>query len=153
MTLQVVTANRLRDGLVVYLAEGGWVEEVGRAQVADNDEAAKALLAAGERAVAERVVVAPYLIDVKSEGGRVTPTRYREVLRALGPSTPSGVRAAGRGDRRTKVTSMRTIFRCHAREGGHPGGRTRNLPWTPAFAGVTAFCASGTCELPGDRQV
>lgn len=87
MTLQVVTANRLRDGLVVYLAEGGWVEEVGRAQVADNDEAAKALLAAGERAVAERVVVAPYLIDVKSEGGRVTPTRYREALRALGPSS------------------------------------------------------------------
>ena len=88
MVLQVVTANRLLDGLVVYLATGGlWVEDVGRAQIADNDEAAKALLAAGEKGVAERIVVAPYLIDVKSEGGRVTPTRYREVLRALGPSS------------------------------------------------------------------
>ena len=88
MTLQIVTANRLRDGIVVYLAEGGqWVEEVGRAAVAGDDESAKALLAEGERAVVERVVVAPYLIEVKAEDGRVVPTRYREVLRALGPSS------------------------------------------------------------------
>ncbi len=88
MTSQVVTANRLRDGLVVYLADAGnWIEEIGRGAVANDDEAAKALLAAGERAVADRIVVAPYLIDVKIEGGRVTPTRYREVLRALGPSS------------------------------------------------------------------
>lgn len=88
MTLQVVTANRLRDGLVVYLAEGGrWVEEVGQAVMASDAESAKALLAAGEQAVADRVVVAPYLIDVRAEGGRVMPTRYREVLRALGPSS------------------------------------------------------------------
>jgi hypothetical protein len=32
-------------------------------------------------------VVAPYLIDVVVEDGRVWPVRYREVLRAVGPST------------------------------------------------------------------
>jgi hypothetical protein len=88
MTHQVVTANRLGDGRVVYLADGYlWVEEVGRARVAENDDAGKALAAVAEKAVADRIVVAPYLIDVKVEGDHVTPTRYREVLRALGPSS------------------------------------------------------------------
>jgi Protein of unknown function (DUF2849) len=103
MTQQVVTANRLGDGRVVYLADGyQWVEEVGRARVAENEEAGKALVAVAEKAVADRIVVAPYLIDVKAEGDRITPTRYREVLRALGPSThpefgrPADVTAAQR---------------------------------------------------------
>jgi len=88
MTLQVVTANRLIDGRVVFLADGyRWVEEIGAARVADGEEAGKALLAIGEKAAADRIVVAPYLIDVSSDGARITPTRYREVLRALGPSS------------------------------------------------------------------
>jgi sulfite reductase (NADPH) hemoprotein beta-component len=88
MALQVVTANRLGDGRVVYLADGdAWVEEVGRARIAESEETGKTLTAVAEKAVAERLVVGPYLIDVKVEGDRVTPTRYREVLRALGPST------------------------------------------------------------------
>jgi sulfite reductase (NADPH) hemoprotein beta-component len=88
MALQVVTANRLGDGRVVFLADGyRWVEEVGSARVGESDEAAKALLAIAEKAAADRIVVAPYLIDVTSDGERITPTRYREVLRALGPSS------------------------------------------------------------------
>jgi sulfite reductase (NADPH) hemoprotein beta-component len=88
MVLQVVTANRLGDGRVVYLAdEYLWVEEIGRARVAETEGVGKALVAIAEKAVADRIVVAPYLIDVKVEGDHVTPTRYREVLRALGPST------------------------------------------------------------------
>jgi hypothetical protein len=88
MAQQVVTANRLGDGRVVYLADGYlWVEEIGRARVAEDEDAGKALTAIAEKAVADRIVVAPYLIDVKIEGDHVTPTRYREVLRALGPSS------------------------------------------------------------------
>lgn len=88
MTLQVVTANRLGDGRVVFLAAGyRWVEEIGAARVGETDEAAKALLAIAEKAAADRIVVAPYLIDVSTDGDRITPTRYREVLRALGPSS------------------------------------------------------------------
>jgi Protein of unknown function (DUF2849) len=88
MTHQVVTANRLGDGRVVYLADGYlWVEEIGRSRIAEDDETGKALVAIAEKAVVDRIVVAPYLIDVKVEGDRVTPTRYREVLRAIGPST------------------------------------------------------------------
>ncbi len=88
MALQVVTANRLGDGRVVFLADGyRWVEEIGLAHVGESEEAAKALLAIAEKAAADRIVVAPYLIDVSAEGERIMPTRYREVLRALGPSS------------------------------------------------------------------
>jgi hypothetical protein len=88
MASQVITANRLGDGRVVYLADGDlWVEEIGRARVAEGEEDGKVLFAVAEKAVADRVVVGPYLIEVKVEGDRVTPTRYRELLRALGPST------------------------------------------------------------------
>ena len=88
MALQVVTANRLGDGRVVFLADGyRWVEEIGLARVGETDEASNALLAIAEKAAADRIVVAPYLIDVNAEGERIMPTRYREVLRALGPSS------------------------------------------------------------------
>jgi hypothetical protein len=40
----VVTANRLIDGIVVYLAsEGGWTEEIGRARLAGTEDETKAL--------------------------------------------------------------------------------------------------------------
>lgn len=88
MGSQVVTANRLGDGRVVFLAPGDlWVEEIGRARIAETEDAGKALVAIAEKAVTDRIVVAPYLIEVKAENDRVTPTRYREVLRALGPSS------------------------------------------------------------------
>ena len=104
MALQVVTANRLGDGRVVFLADGyRWVEEIGLARVGENDEASNALLAIAEKAAADRIVVAPYLIGVSTEGERIMPTRYREVLRALGPSShpefrrpPSATAAAHR---------------------------------------------------------
>ena len=35
----VVTANRLVDGIVVYLApDGGWVEELARAKLAETED-------------------------------------------------------------------------------------------------------------------
>ena len=40
----VVTANRLIDGIVVYLAtDGGWTEEIGRARIAETEDEIKAL--------------------------------------------------------------------------------------------------------------
>jgi len=86
--LRVITANRLGDGRVVFLADGEhWVEAIGRSCVAETEEAAAALAAIANRASAERKVVAPYLIEVAREGDRLVPRRYRERLRALGPST------------------------------------------------------------------
>jgi hypothetical protein len=90
MTQRIITANRLIDGAVVYLAaDGGWTTTMADGRVAEDDAAAT-LMAVAERAVAGRLVVAPYLIDVVAEDGTVRPVRYREVIRATGPSVAFG---------------------------------------------------------------
>jgi hypothetical protein len=86
--LKAVTANRLSDGAVVYLAEDGeWAERINGARVADGKEAAAALLADAERDAALCRVVTPYLIDVaRNPDGALRPATYREHIRAFGPS-------------------------------------------------------------------
>ncbi|MDJ0949532.1 MAG: DUF2849 domain-containing protein [Alphaproteobacteria bacterium] len=86
MITQVVTANRLVDGIVVFLAaDGGWSERFDLAAVSRSEEASRRLLGIAEQAEADRVVVAPYLIDVREEDGAVRPVRFREHIRAFGP--------------------------------------------------------------------
>lgn len=87
MSLQVVTANRLGDGLVVFLtAQGGWSENINDARVADGEDAAEAMLAEASAPELDVVIVGPYLIDVEQQDGGLVPTKYREVLRTKGPS-------------------------------------------------------------------
>lgn len=87
MTLQALTANRLSDGAVVYLrADGFWDDSVQVAHAVDGETEAAALEEAGVRAVADRQVVGPYLIDVVRTEAGVEPTRNKERIRALGPS-------------------------------------------------------------------
>lgn len=87
MPLKAITANRLRDGAVVWFGPGdAWVERVADASVF---EAADDLDAAGERAqrfVGQRVVVDVYPIEVALTANGPEPLRLRERLRALGPS-------------------------------------------------------------------
>ena len=86
--LQIVTANRLRDGAVVYLRpDGHWSTRVGEAVSAADDEQARGLLAIAARAAAQAQVVAPYAIAVERQpDGSLRPTGYRERIRAEGPS-------------------------------------------------------------------
>jgi hypothetical protein len=84
--LQVLTANRLRDGEVVYARANAWVEGLARAELFATKEAADAALKAAEKDVADRVVVNPYLFPVKEDGGAVRPIEEREIIRAAGPS-------------------------------------------------------------------
>ena len=95
--LQVVTANRLVEGDVVYLTEDGqWSERLDDACRADDKQKADALMETAEQAVAAQFVVAPYTIDVTAEGGTVRALRYREQIRASGPTirTDLGKQAA-----------------------------------------------------------
>jgi len=86
---KLVTANRLRDGAVVFLTESGdWSLAVDDSAVAGDDARAAALLAIGNQAAAAQIVVAPYLVEVKAEDGRIVPLTYRERIRAFGPSIP-----------------------------------------------------------------
>jgi len=84
---QIVIANRLTDGRVVFLGHGdAWTTKVDDARVEETGAAADALLAAAQRLEARQQVVDPELIDVAVDGGRVMPTRPREAIRAKGPT-------------------------------------------------------------------
>ena len=90
MTPRLVTANRLGDGLVVYLDRGGgWSERIADGRVASDDAEAAASMTVAEAAAAACQVVEPYLIDVVERDGGVRPASFRERIRAQGPTVPS----------------------------------------------------------------
>jgi hypothetical protein len=84
--LQVLTANRLRDGDVVYWRGGAWVDHFRDAEVLDGKASADAALAAAQASVKGRVVVNPYLFGVRDEDGRIHAIEEREIVRSEGPS-------------------------------------------------------------------
>lgn len=84
---QVLTANRLGDGHVVYLGGEGWTADLEKARLLNDPGAAETAEQDGREAVAARLVVEPYLIDVEAEIDRIEPVRLRERIRAEGPTT------------------------------------------------------------------
>ena len=82
----IVTANRLRDGQVVWLApEGRWAEDIAAAEVFDNsiiDEA----IARARMFEEERVVVGVYGVELSPAQPSTVPVTERERIRAAGPS-------------------------------------------------------------------
>ncbi|ASP51203.1 DUF2849 domain-containing protein [Sinorhizobium meliloti] len=89
MVEKVLTANRLADGISVWLdASGNWVESLQDAFVARHAEAVAALEATGKRSFDENKVVDVNVIDVEEVDGTRRPLRMRERIRAEGPSIP-----------------------------------------------------------------
>jgi hypothetical protein len=87
--MQIVTANRLVDGRVVFRDRtGGWVETLTAAAVLEPAEAAQALTAAADD-VAAQVILDPYAVDVVTTPSGITPKTMREKIRAAGPSSGS----------------------------------------------------------------
>jgi hypothetical protein len=85
--ISVLTANRLGDGIVVFLdTDGAWVDGIESAAVARSPEESKALEAHGARDAARNLVVEPYLAEVREIGGQLVPIRARERVRVDGPS-------------------------------------------------------------------
>lgn len=84
---QVATANRLRDGAVVYLkADNTWSTNFAESDVARDAASAERLTAVANQAAADQVVVGPYLIEVTVKGDRIEPLSTRERIRSRGPS-------------------------------------------------------------------
>lgn len=82
---QVITANRLIDGVVVYFtAAGTWSEQLAEAvQDAQLEQAEARRSVAASPAFAEQVVgVYPFEVDGKTGA----PLSVREIIRASGPS-------------------------------------------------------------------
>ncbi len=84
----VITANLLRSGEVVYLAEGDrWAPSLTEAITATDAGAAATLQAIAARHIAANEVVGAYLMDVRLEAGVPCPVSMREAIRAArGPT-------------------------------------------------------------------
>lgn len=83
---QIVTANDLFEGDVVYFTAGGfWSRELSDAAIAHAADEAEALLARGD--AQQSTIVGAYLAEVSiGADGLPRPEHYREKQRTLGPS-------------------------------------------------------------------
>ncbi len=86
--MKVATANRLDDGAVVYLAaDGVWSLDIDDSRVAKDDAAAAALEADAVGPDQTCAVVGVYMVDVAPSEEGLRPLRYKERIRAYGPTT------------------------------------------------------------------
>lgn len=87
---KILTANRLDDGSIVYLAlDGGkpqWVHDIKKALIFGESEVSD-MESIAEGQVAANVVVSPYVIDTTVSSA---PTSAKETVRAAGPSIEYG---------------------------------------------------------------
>lgn len=84
---QVMTANRLGDGAVVYLApDDNWVLGLDEADVAKTAEKAADLEERAAKAAKAQKVVSTYLFAVDISGDGIAPISQREIIRAAGPT-------------------------------------------------------------------
>ena len=116
--LQMLTANRLRDGDVVYWRADGWVQAFSDGDVFAAEADAKAALEAAQKSVAGNVVVNPYLFDVRDEEGGITPVKERELIRAAGPT---GARRSGQASEGLSTRPARRALPASTRRPPHKG--------------------------------
>jgi hypothetical protein len=89
---KVITANALRDGLVVFLDhDGGWTHAIAEARVLEDGPELDAANTYAKQQHDARIVVEPYPIDVTVTDGVPVPQRLREKIRAdRGPTVVYG---------------------------------------------------------------
>jgi Protein of unknown function (DUF2849) len=92
MQVQILTANRLLDGAVVFLNfDGDWVQSLAGVVIARAPDEARNLAARGLYDAGRNLVVEPYLVDVREVAGALLPLRQRERVRLSGPSIAADV--------------------------------------------------------------
>jgi hypothetical protein len=83
----MIIANTLKEGRVVFLTDdGNWVAAIADGELALDEATAEKLVAAGQQAAANDIVIDPQLIEVNDTDHGRQPTAYREYIRAYGPS-------------------------------------------------------------------
>jgi hypothetical protein len=83
---QMLTANRLVDGDVLYRKGAGWVLALADGDVYADEAAANAALAAAQAETIQNTFVAPYLFEVRVNKDVIIPVKEREIIRAAGPT-------------------------------------------------------------------
>ena len=90
MALQMITANRLSDGAVVYLdQEESWSIDFSDGQIVE-ETAVSALMESAARAEENCIIVAAYAIAIEDRPDGPRPVRFREQIRAQGPTVRAG---------------------------------------------------------------
>lgn len=83
----VITANRLTDGVVVFqTADDSWTEDFNRAAVLTDPKAASGALERAKQDEANNIVVDAYVVAVEERNGHFVPKALREAIRAAGPT-------------------------------------------------------------------
>ena len=84
---QVMTANRLRDGDVVFLTRAGeWALAIDNAVLAQEPQAVAALEARAKADEKANLVTGSYLFDAERVNGKIKASHIRERIRAQGPT-------------------------------------------------------------------
>lgn len=88
MKHRMITANRLSDGACVWMdGDGNWSTDIATGKCVP-EAGSDALLDQAAAGVAKCLIVGPYAIDVVVDDGEVVPVRFREQIRAKGPTIP-----------------------------------------------------------------
>ena len=96
---QVITANRLDDGIVVFLGStGAWVEALDDATTFADKASVEAAMAIAQKDVAQNRVVDIFSFDVKVAGAHISAVTLRDIIRTSGPTVhrDHGKQAAAR---------------------------------------------------------
>ena len=99
--MQIVTAHRLTDGIVLYLSsisDGhfGWSPTINEACTVTTEEGANRLLElALELELKDQEATGSYLIEVTGTKDDLQPVKYKEHIRAFGPSVQTDLNNIG----------------------------------------------------------
>lgn len=86
-SLRLVTANRLTDGVVVFLGpDGQWTASIAESAAVATGEEADHLLAVARDSALRAEIVEPYIIEAERQDGVPVPERFRERIRVTGPT-------------------------------------------------------------------
>jgi len=89
MKYRMITAQRLADGANVWMdGAGRWTTDINQGRYVSEAEADDLLKQAAD-SVAKCLIVGPYAIEVVADGA-VVPVRFREQVRANGPTIAYG---------------------------------------------------------------
>ena len=92
--VKIVSANRLSDGIVVYVGRGGaWVDRIGAAAWLETAEDVEAALVAARADEASNLIVDAFVVEALADGEALRATTLRDRIRADGPTIAYGAAA------------------------------------------------------------
>ncbi|HYP57181.1 MAG TPA: DUF2849 domain-containing protein [Beijerinckia sp.] len=85
--LKVVSANRLTDGIVVYLRpDGTWADQLNQANCFESEALAEAGLEAARNDAKKNLILDPFLVEVTANPEGLHAVSLRNAIRAKGPT-------------------------------------------------------------------